>query len=311
MRLDRIATLGVIYPAHRMMERVGLCSSSPVGQVDRLVILMYHSISDDLELGCAPYYRVCTTPKLFADQMQWLAELGCSVVTMSEALRVLRKEPLTQIQNPPDGGRTYVVITFDDGFRDFYATAYPILLRHNFLATMYLPTSFIRNERQSFKSRDCLTWNEVRELHRAGIEFGSHTVTHPRLVQLQWPAIERELVDSRAVIEQEIGAPIRSFAYPYAYPQAEAEFTRRIHRLLEASGYESSVTTMVGTASLPFDRLALPRLPVNSADDRPLFIAKLSGCYDWLALPQLLFKGFIRWFSPASRPIALKTPSTA
>ena len=91
---------------------------------------------------------------------------------------------------------------------------------------MYLPTGFIGDDRRRFKSRECLTWPEVRELHRAGIEFGAHTVNHPVLYDLSLADIERELVTSKAQIEAELASEVASFAYPYAFPQADRDFLR-------------------------------------------------------------------------------------
>ena len=171
---------------------------------------------------------------------------------------------------------------------------------------MYLPTASINNVRRTFKSRACLIWDEIRELNLAGIEFGSHTINHPRLVQLMWPAIETELRDSRTTIEQALGAPIRTFAYPYAFPQAEDSFVLHFLKLLEQTGYNSCVTTIIGRARPGTELLRLPRLPANSADDRALFEAKLAGAYDWMALPQAFSKRLSRWLQPASRPASLQ-----
>ena len=93
------------------------------------------------------------------------------------------------LQSVPTRARKPVAITFDDGFQDFYTEAFPVLAQYGFSATMYLPTAFVGNPRRSFKSHPCMTWSEVREAYRAGIEFGSHTVSHPKLVELDWPQI--------------------------------------------------------------------------------------------------------------------------
>jgi peptidoglycan/xylan/chitin deacetylase (PgdA/CDA1 family) len=167
---------------------------------------------------------------------------------------------------------------------------------------MYLPTAFIGDEPIAFKGRECLTWGEVRELHQAGIEFGSHTVNHPELVKLAWPEIEAELRHSKSTIEQKLGAPVTSFAYPYAFPSAKQDFVRGFRDLLARAGYESSVTTGIGRAGITDDFLFLPRLPANSADDQSLFAAKLSGAYDWMALPQTITKKLSHWLRPSSRP---------
>jgi len=207
-----------------------------------------------------------------------------------------------------------VALTFDDGFQDFYTDAVPILRECGFNATMYLPTAFIGDTRRRFSptrtsdgggikgeglstlnqplstlnsqlsaGRNCLTWNEVKELHAGGIEFGSHTVNHPRLTELSWPEIQSEIRDSKSDIEQRLGGPCAAFAYPYAFPQANEAFVDRFKDLLPAVGYKSCVTTQIGRHHSDGDAFQIKRLPVNSNDDSQLFRSKLEGDYDWLA----------------------------
>jgi len=186
-------------------------------------------------------------------------------------------------------------LTFDDGFRDFHTAAFPVLQRHGFSATMYLPTAFIGDSRKEFNSREYLTWGEVAELHAARIEFGSHTVNHPTLAELSWPDIETELRESKTAIEHRLGYAITSFAYPYAYPQENRGFTGRLTETLRGQGYRNCVTTVVGRARPGDNPFCLSRLPVNSADDARFLSAKLEGAYDWLARPQALKKNVRHW----------------
>ncbi len=178
------------------------------------------------------------------------------------------------------------MVTFDDGYRDFYTQAFPVLKQHGFTATMYLPTAFIGRNPLEFKARECLTWDEVRELNQAGMEFGSHTVNHPKLYELGESQIRKELAESKAVIEQELGERIYSFAYPYAFPSADRAFVAMFVRLLQETGYESNVTTRIGRVRADDDAFTLKRLPMNSADDGALFLAKIRGAYDWMNWPQ-------------------------
>jgi peptidoglycan/xylan/chitin deacetylase (PgdA/CDA1 family) len=216
--------------------------------------------------------------------MRILREEGYTGVTLSDGLRA--------IQRPQPGTTRPVVLTFDDGYCDFLTCAVPVLQRHGFKATMYLPTAFIGDGRRRFKGRDCLTWAEVAELHRAGFEFGSHTVTHPRLVDLPWNEIREQLLESRQAIESHVNASITTFAYPYAFPQHQRKFTSGLRDVLRACGYHTAVTTKIGHVRAGDDLLSLRRLPVNSADDPALFRAKLQGFYNWMAAPQLAAKTF-------------------
>jgi peptidoglycan/xylan/chitin deacetylase (PgdA/CDA1 family) len=235
---------------------------------------MYHSVSDDAEKGIHPYYRVATHPQRFAEQMQWLCEFGWAGQSLEEALLVLA--------GGKSNGRRPVAITFDDGFRDFYTAAWPVLQRHRFTATMYLATGSIAASRQSFRGKECLTWSEVRELRAHGIRFGSHTITHPKLYELCAEEIAEELSGSKRRLRKELGEITVGFAYPYAFPQEDGDFVETFTDLLQQCGYRTCVTTVIGCACPSQAPLRLKRLPINSGDDRPLFLAKLSGAYDWL-----------------------------
>lgn len=281
MRLDRWLTLWLFR---------GLARPQP----NRIPVLMYHRISDDAELGIKPYYRVTTSPRQFAAQMDWLAAGGYRGVSLAVALDSLAKG------NAPQ--EPLVAITFDDGFRDFHTQAWPALQKHGFSATMYLPTAFISDSRCSFKNCECLTWTEVRELHSCGIHFGSHTVNHPVLYHCGWPEIDQELCASKAVLEDRLQCAAPAFAYPYAYPQQDREFANRFTERLVAAGYQSAVTTAIGRVAASDDLFRIKRLPVNSGDDRAFFVAKLAGAYDWVAGIQSLVKSFKGFRNSTLRP---------
>lgn len=263
MRADAFITLNVVQPLRRLFP--------PKGR--RVPILMYHSISDRPEAG-HPYFWTVTSPRVFAMHMRYLKENGYTVVTISDALDYI------------DGKRDFasqpVVITFDDGFADFYANAFPVLAGCEFTAMMYLPTSFIGRTARSFRGVECLTWSQVRELHRAGIEFGSHTVSHAKLVTLPSRQVEDEVRRSRETIEQEASFAVTSFAYPFAFPEHRVVFTGMLRNVLTSSGYRNGVCTSLGVATAKGDRFFTKRLPLNDCDGEGLLQAKLDGAYDWL-----------------------------
>jgi len=282
VRLDRELTLRLFGPL----------SSS---RKEHLPILMYHSVSgDDPETHLRPYYRVSTNPQRFAEQMEWLHELGYCAVSLEEALAT---------RNSNANETRLVAITFDDGFRDLFTAAWPVLQRYKFTATAYLPTAFISGRRKSWLNRDCLTWDEVRDLHNQGVRFGSHTVNHPKLYEMPWKEIERELSDSKTHIEQELGKRVSSLAYPFAFPQEDSRFTKRLTETIRACGYESCVTTAIGRLNAADDPVLLGRVPVNGSDDRALFAAKLIGAYDWMARPQRFIRQSKSWIGQTRRRI--------
>lgn len=247
-----------------------------------LPILMYHSISDTVEPGVSPYYKTSTSPARFEQQIRWLTEAGFRSVDLEEGLRLAQRGIEKQ--------EKIAAITFDDGFRDFYDSAFPILKKHGHTTTVFLPTAFLGDKRQSFKNKACLTWQEVRELRAAGIRFGSHTVNHPVLYKNSWQEIENELAASKENLEQALGEKITNFAYPYAFPQHDRQFVEKFQELLRQLGYRSCATTVIGRVQTGDNPFCLKRLPVNDDDDQTLLLAKLNGAYDWLAYPQSWFK---------------------
>jgi peptidoglycan/xylan/chitin deacetylase (PgdA/CDA1 family) len=248
----------------------------------RIPILMYHSISESHEERIHPYYGINTSPRLFAEHMKYLSENKYAVIALKQAVQFLASG-----NGAPE---RCAVITFDDGYRNFYTQAFPILDRYGFTATVFLPTHFIDNNRQKFNDQDCLNWEEVRELSKTGVIFGSHSVTHPQLRFLKRADIECEIKESKETIEDEIGEAIQTFSYPYAFPQQDPRFKQILKEILDKHGYQTGVTTIIGRASSKDVPLFLRRIPINGRDDSLLYRAKLEGAYDWMRIPQRLKK---------------------
>jgi peptidoglycan/xylan/chitin deacetylase (PgdA/CDA1 family) len=263
-RLDRLLTLYYFSP----LRKLG------VAKEPGIPILMYHSISL-AEERVHPYYRINTSPELFADQMQFLARQGYRAISLEE---LTDKEP--------DGKS--VVITFDDGYSDFYFKAFPILEKYGFRATVFLATAYVEGE--PFSGRPCLNWEQIRELNVAGVAFGSHTHTHPQLSDLSRSVIIQELRRSKSIIEDKLGSAVTVFSYPYRFPEENEEFKGLITEELTNAGYILGVTTIVGRYRAGDNPMLIKRLPVNSDDDETLLDAKLKGSYDWLRTPQYMVK---------------------
>jgi peptidoglycan/xylan/chitin deacetylase (PgdA/CDA1 family) len=288
MRLDRLASVYLGGPMARMRTGNGV----------RIPILMYHSVSENLFGKSHPYFQINTTPKRFAEQMQYLHDAGYATVTLEEVASGKLRE--RKNQKP-------IAITFDDGYRDFYTDAFPVLSRLGLSATMFLTSGRVHDRPERYEDVEYLSWGDVREMHANGMHFGSHTVTHPELKTLSRSAIEQELRVSKEAIEDGLGSRVTSFAYPYGFPEEDEQFIRDVRQILESCSYEVAVTTILGTATPECDRFLLPRLPVNTWDDRKFFQTKLDGGYDWLHFPQLLSKKIRKAASASSRRPGLNT----
>ena len=271
-RPDRVATLYLFHP---------LARKSTGSSIVHIPILMYHGIAEPGVKG-HPSSRTAVSPRNFAQQIHQLHEDGYRTVSLEDigpqSKAVLCEKP--------------VIITFDDGYLDFKIEAFPVLQRYGFTAIVYLPTGSIADQRRTFQGSPCLTWTEIAELRRAGIRFGSHTVTHPKLVELDWPSVEHEIGDSKRMLEDRLGEAVSSFCYPFAFPSHRHEFCNRLRESLQAHGYQNAVCTVIGRAKPNDPQFFLRRVPMDSGDDLLLFKAKLEGGYDWLQTPQHLYKKF-------------------
>ena len=275
-RSDRILTLYFFYP---------LVKKTFFTHKPSIPILMYHSISEKKEDTVHPYYCINTTPEIFYTHMIFLRENSYSVINLNEALQILRK--------PTYPSKRYAVITFDDGYRDFYNEAFPILKDYGYTATVFLPTGYISDNRLSFKKKGCLTWDEVRQLHNQGISFGSHSITHSELQSLKYNDLQYEIQKSKETIENKIGAKVESFCYPSRFPEEKRNFIIYLRNLLRKNGYGHGVSTRIGTTSQNDDSYFMKRIPINSMDDISFLKAKLEDGYNWLYHIQRLKKIFM------------------
>lgn len=271
IRFDRIISLYLVYPIRGYLLPFSKKS---------IPILMYHSISDKTEDWVNPYFRVTTPPALFERHMQMLSEMGYCAWPLRNLDEMLL--------NP---SRKFAVLTFDDGFRDFYTTAWPIMKKHGFSGTVFLPVKFIDDvDSELIKGKKHLTWDQIRELDAQGIEFGSHTVRHLQLKDCPKDIIKREIIDSKIIIEKSLRNHVFSFSYPFSLPFNDKKTMQTIIGSIAEAGYRYSVGTKLGTVTKIDKNKILPRLPINSMDDEAFFKAKLRGAYNWLVTPQYIYK---------------------
>jgi peptidoglycan/xylan/chitin deacetylase (PgdA/CDA1 family) len=272
-RLDRMVSLGA---AQLMSLRWHTDFTS------RLPILMYHGINDRLGTRHA-YFELNTSPVVFREQLQMLSVSGYDALDLKD---------LHNLTVSKNAANRQVAITFDDGFADFYDNALPILTEFGFTAIVYIITDCTKDQRLSRDGATFMSWPEIRELSQHGIRVGSHTISHSKLWQLSRRRAAEEVRRSKEILEDKLGLPVTSFAYPYAFPENDKDYVTFIRECLQECGYSNAMSTIIGTAGIQSDMYRLPRLPLSTFDDNAFFRAKLNSGYEWLHALQYVKKLF-------------------
>jgi peptidoglycan/xylan/chitin deacetylase (PgdA/CDA1 family) len=236
-------TVGKYTPPRRIeTKRLSLPASLPLRTLS-VPILMYHRI-DVLRSTLSAITRALTVaPADFASQMRWLAAHGFHTLTQAQLFAAL--EHGRRLPARP------VLITFDDGYRDVFKNAAPVMHRLGMRGTAYVITNRISGSDVSF-----LSWLQLNALEQDGIEIGSHTVDHAELPGLSDAAALQELIRSRHALELHLQHPVQWFAYP------AGKFDPRTEALVRKAGYVLAVTTQPGSTQDARAPFALDRYEV-------------------------------------------------
>jgi peptidoglycan/xylan/chitin deacetylase (PgdA/CDA1 family) len=227
-----------------------------------ILVLSYHTVS--------PWWpsQLAVLPESFERQIRTLKARGYRSVGFEEA-----------VKSGGTPGRR-VAVTFDDGYRSVLRHAHPILERHGWTATVFVPVAFVGAGVMSWpgiegwssgphaSDLEALSWEELRQLAGAGWEVGSHTCFHADLPTLGDEELARELVHSRETCERELGRPCRSLAYPFG------RWDDRVLRAVRAAGYTCAATVPDNLAIA--DALLWPRLGIYRGDGAVSFALKVS-----------------------------------
>jgi len=241
-------------------------------QAGRVVVFVYHSVHPRRPGACA-------TPQLFAEHLRWL-KANCVLIRLGDVPAAL---------GDTHADRPRVAITFDDGLLDNYEHAFPLLSEFGVPATIYLTAGFLEGDPRVVEHMQWLaddsenvhpmSWQQVREMQAAGIEFGCHTYGHGNLAHMDGAAVESDLVRSRQTIEGHLGERVASMAYPFG--RIRRHFTRQTMDIVETLGFDYAAAValrQVREADWPF---AIPRFFV-ARDDLHTFEGKVRGVYDRL-----------------------------
>ncbi|NLE77232.1 MAG: polysaccharide deacetylase family protein [Chloroflexi bacterium] len=233
---------------------------TPDGQarVSQVPILMYHYISAAPSGAGAVRRDLSVSPEKFEAQLQYLREAGYRTITFSDLVYHLTLGwPL------PDRP---VILSFDDGYRDNFDFAYPLLQKYGFGGTFYLVTAPIDQG-----NPDYLSWGQVVRMHEGGMEFGAHSYTHPDLADKPVEYVVWQVLGSKEAIEVRTGEPVRTFAYPSgSYDQTVIDVLRSAH-------FWSAVTTQHGREQQTDQLLEIHRIRIRGGHTLSQFIALLEG----------------------------------
>lgn len=205
----------------------------------RVPILMYHYISSPPPGDKLP--DLYLPAREFEAQIEWLAVNGYHPIRLMDLGYALASG--VPLPEKP------IVLTFDDGYADFYHNALPILRNYRFPATVFVLPQWADENRPGY-----LTWSQMSEITRAGIEIGSHGPDHSDLVLVQRRSqtqLEEHVRGSKQTIELRLGIPVKTFNYP------SGSYNARVIQVVQASGYIAAVITdsqgMRHTSDKPFE----------------------------------------------------------
>ena len=270
----------IIHPLSKLWSR---------GQVR---ILCYHSVCDLPETkDCMDTLNV--SPTVFDQQMAFLSKNGFNVITMDQFIDY-------KYENRKYPPKT-VIITFDDGYRNNYINAFPILEKYNLKATFFVVTGDIDSDKifhwlklgvqsLSHYRENKQYWlpldrQNILDMSAHDACFGSHTDSHCRLREIDKNKAVNELKISKECLEEILSKPVRCFSYPHG------DMSNSVKSLVKAAGYSAAVSIMAGSNTLKSDFFELRRIAISGQDSYAEFKRKVEGAYDWIVylLPAFRF----------------------
>jgi peptidoglycan/xylan/chitin deacetylase (PgdA/CDA1 family) len=218
-------------------------------------VLTYHSIDDSRSV-------ISTSPEKFREQMHQLQERSFKVISLNEVVTRIKKG-----QSLP---KKTVSITFDDGFKNFYHIAYPILKQYGYTATVFLVPAYCGQNNQwngqpeGIPVLDLLDWDQIKSMADNGIDFGAHTQHHTDLSTVSLKHARDEVVSSKLAIQEHLGQNALFFAYPYG------KVTNKI-RLTVKNEFCGACSDRLGFVNQESDIYSLPRIDMYYLANNMLF----------------------------------------
>jgi len=238
-------------------------------------ILTYHSLD---ESGST----ISVIPSAFREQMHYLKSHGFETITLLDFVERLKTGKLFPEKS--------FILTFDDGFRNLYEIAFPILGEFDFTATIFIATKYTgqaplwelgeRDRKAGIHHLPLLSWEEIEEMHRHGFTFGSHGARHIHLTQVDRGIVCEDIERSKWTIEDKLGSACRLFCYPYG------ECSVSVREIVKDRGFQGAVTTEFGRNKRSADPYALRRIGSAHFTNPGVFKACIYGTYGWHLRPK-------------------------
>lgn len=207
-------------------------------------ILMYHYISVPPPDADAIRRDLSVPPDQFEAHLRYLKENGYHTISLHQLLlHLTRGEPLPE--NP-------IILTFDDGYRDNFENAFPLLERYGFQATFFLITNFIDERRPAY-----MTWEQVKKLIKAGHEIGAHSRDHPNLQGKDIDYLVWQILGSKEAIQNGAGITPRFFSYP------SGKYDENTIAVLKSANYWGAVTVHQGVRQSSEHPFELQRIRIH------------------------------------------------
>jgi peptidoglycan/xylan/chitin deacetylase (PgdA/CDA1 family) len=209
---------------------------------------MYHEIASEPLTS----RHLAVRPDVFAEQLSYLRDGGYTTLTVAELMHGMAGSAARRPARP-------VVLTFDDGYADFYDVALPMLRSYGFTATVFVTTGWVdgAGDHAVRAPSGMMSWGQIGDAAAAGIEIGAHSHRHAQLDQLAADTLRHELGDSKAFLEDQLGWPVTGLAYPFGY------FSPQVRSAAFAAGYRYACAVGNRYMGPGADHFALPRLTIG------------------------------------------------
>lgn len=212
----------------------------PITARIKIPVILYHYVEYVKDKGDFIRKGLDTNPQIFEDQLKTLKENNYQMYFVKEVPDIYAGKILYSSQS--------AVLTFDDGYEDFYTDAYPLLKKYQTKATIYLVNNFIGK-------KNYLNEKQIQEIVQSGlVEIGAHSLDHLNLASSSALVARKQIFESKKLLEETYGIEVKTFAYPYG------AFNQKTQELVKNANYVAAVSVITGAYHSSADIYSLSRI---------------------------------------------------